>query len=644
MTRSMLAILLAAIAATAQGADPYGGYPTLPGLAAIAPVISASRASGRVPFALAVSAAATTAVGALSPYDQLEYAWDFADVGAQAIRHPVDRMAVDASGAQRGPEAAYVYRRPGTYVVTLRVRGWDGERFVSASVTTTVVALGWPTAPLHVDPDAGDDAAPGTAGSPKRSWAAVRDFLAGGDDRSVLLRRGTTIIADRQLKLEGVRGTRLGAYGAGERPLIRAAGPLGDGMFKMETGHGYGVADVVCTDIAFDGGEAQRCVFSIRSGNGDPALPIGALEDIYFVDCAIGGGVDNRVEFGSYVDGRRAGFWRCAFDCGDRRGQGLMCAWSEWFFVVGGSFTGGDGRLIYDHHIYPSIRRHALYRWIDFGAAVSRNFCINNNAPTRAHGGEDHRWQLVDGCDVSGTMNGLDWSNTDSSGADTAFDDVIVQDCALHHGGAIGDQGIGIYTTGLRRFTARDNDFYANPLWDIVWSDADTYPLLYRNRFWKSASALAPALRFTRGADAGADVRDNVFSSAIAAGRGEGVITIDAARRPAPTFSGNRYFTPALIVDGIARPFVDVDSGTRLDLAAWRALGFDADGTYGDPGWQDPANGRFGDSAPPPDGDQPPPSSSVPRSSGSAGGGCGSGGAAAAIAVSLALAAVRPRR
>jgi PKD repeat protein len=127
----------------------YGGHPTIPGLTAIAPVLTLSRATGAVPLVVQVHAADTTATfsdggaaflaavnRAFDPYLDLEFSWDFGDAaGTETFTDPI-LGEVNANTDQTGPAAAYVYRTPGSYTITLTARGWNGSAYVTASTTT----------------------------------------------------------------------------------------------------------------------------------------------------------------------------------------------------------------------------------------------------------------------------------------------------------------------------------------------------------------------------------------------------------------------------------------------------------------------------------------------------------------------------
>lgn len=103
-------------------------------------IVVSGRTSGTNPFFVHVSAANITATGCDRPYEDLEFRWNFGDTnGIETFTEPSQGKLVNANTDQVGPEAAYVYRRAGSYTITLTVRGKNGSGFTTATTTSLVV-------------------------------------------------------------------------------------------------------------------------------------------------------------------------------------------------------------------------------------------------------------------------------------------------------------------------------------------------------------------------------------------------------------------------------------------------------------------------------------------------------------------------
>ena len=123
-----------------QGAMRFTQLPT-----AIQPHITVARVSGMSPMGVHVQAADTTLTGGaiesglpIDPYSDLEFTWDFGDPdGVEFVEDPRTHEIVNLNTGQYGPAASYVYRKPGTYTVTLTAtaRKADGTS-LSASTTS----------------------------------------------------------------------------------------------------------------------------------------------------------------------------------------------------------------------------------------------------------------------------------------------------------------------------------------------------------------------------------------------------------------------------------------------------------------------------------------------------------------------------
>jgi hypothetical protein len=578
---------------------PYGAA-VIDNVSGITPLITITRISGSIPFvvqATAVGSSATwinpdTSVSEPlpSPYDQLHYTWDFGDgTGAETLTHPVSGLVVDADVHQTGPQATFVYRRPGTYTVTLTASIKNTSGVVTqANADLLVTVSGFTGQTQYFDPDAGDDGNNGlTILTPKRSWSAFSDWITGGDNRRAFLKSGTTLVQTTSLHNAGSH-TRVEPYGSGSSPIIQAGPTFPGSPMVVVFGH-HGLEDQVYSGIKFMGmGRASTIVHSY--GEDDPSA-----RDVAFMDCTLENSLPTGLNLvtltGDYLS--HFTFWECHFRHNDSAGQAMYVHFEgsstpmEFLSVVGGSFLGGDGNHVLDHHIYASgWRRYDLMRWIDFGEATSKNFCLNMNA---SRNGNNTEYMLIDGCDVTGCSNGIDCSNGANDPALGQFDHFIIQNTAVHDGDSA--TGYGILGYCVRRLVIRDSLFYGNPRTDLRITDPDVNYQVYRNKFWRdTAGNTTVSVRFLPGQRG--TFSDNVLEIASNPGYSQKIVQIPVSEAANYTFEGNQYWCPYLFSGGQICPFYDGDTSQRLTMGQWLGI-FPSDGPYADPGFTDPANGIF---------------------------------------------------
>ena len=573
---------------------PYGGS-VLDGVAGIKPVITISRTAGMVPCVVQATAAASSATwmnpdtlmtGSLpNPYDQLHYTWDFGEgLGTQKITNPVTGVAVDADVHQVGPQATFIYQVPGVYTVTLTAKNQAGLE-VCAQTVVTVSSFSGQT--RYFDPVAGDDANSGlTAAVPKKSWSAYSSWVTGGDNRRALLKRGTTMVQVGDFRNDHSH-TRVEPYGIGADPVIQAAPSFLGRMVQVWAK--YFLEDQLYRGVCFKGmGAARNCVYVY--GEADPAS-----RDVVFMDCVFSNALPNGDDLLQLTGNHNSRFtsWNCHYLHGDASGVAMyvslngISAPSEFLSIVGGSFIGGDGDQILDHHVYANgWRRYDLLRWVDFGDAVSKNFCLNMNCPSDNH---DSEYVLIDGCSVAGCNNGVDVSNGSNDPNLGQFDHVIIQNSAIHDSDPA--QGYGVMGHCIRRCVIRDSFFYGNPTQDLSIRDPGVDYQVYRNIFWRESAgnssagvSMVPGQRGT--------FTSNIFEVASNPGLNQRVIAFRGTEVANYSFVGNQYWCPQLMSGGQVSPFLDLDSSQRLSMGQWLVL-FPVDGPYADPGFGDPANGVF---------------------------------------------------
>ena len=552
----------------------------------IQPEIEITRTSGEIPFHVYVSSSGTTATGVEFPYDQLEYSWDFGDTNSEgSFVHPVTLNTVEANTDQTGPEASFVYRNPGTYNITLTVQYSDGENTFVNEASTPVTISDWSGDTRYLDPDSGNDLNTGTATDAAwQTWPALVAWLSSGDNRKGLIKRGSEVSVEEVLWLENSH-VRLGAFGEGAKPILTADAEIGS---FIRLASSTTIEDHVYSDLHLDGnnGNAPSLIYS-RIFEPEAEMRAIAFLDMTFVNDDPHGAEDvtsNMITIQNPPDGYIDDVlvWNSNFIRNHSIKNGIYAEMQGHFAVMGGSFSGGDGNSIKDHPIYPATVNHAHYRWIDFQETYSNNFSINN----ASKGGATLYYTLVDGCDITGGQNGLDFTKHNDSTTGW-FSDVIVQNNAIHDLGSP-SQGYGIMGGSLERFTIRDNRFYGIPYTDILIEkdgDHDVSLQMHDNLIWKGADP-AESLAMLDFKDIRyLTMTDNVFVNEGVKGGSTNIGSFDIPETIDWNIDENQYWAP-----GIPTPFrvQDVDS---FSFSEWQVLGYDISGTNADPGFTDPANG-----------------------------------------------------
>jgi PKD repeat protein len=228
----------------------------LPSLALAAPQaqIAASRTSGPAPLAVFFDATATTDTNSsVDPFRQLGYRFDFAD----SLAGTWGTTGESKNQQVGGPLAAHVFDSPGTYRVSVTARDADGNSSV-ANVTITVLSpdesySGTRTVCLSRTTDVA-----GCPGGAQRITGATA-WPAFQSGYRYLLRRGQDFSALGNVNFgsssAGLSDAQLGAYGSGEKPIVRDV-YIQSGYSGVSTGHNR----VVVMDLN------ARNIFQVRVG------------------------------------------------------------------------------------------------------------------------------------------------------------------------------------------------------------------------------------------------------------------------------------------------------------------------------------------------------------------------------------------
>ena len=552
----------------------------------IKPAIEITRESGEIPFHVYVSSSDTTANDVEFPYDQLKYSWDFGDtISEGSFVHPVTLDTVEANTDQSGPEASFVYRNPGTYTITLTAKYSDGTDTFVNETTKTVTVSDWSGETRYLDPDSGNDSNLGTTTDDAwLTWSAMGTWLSGGDYRKGLIKRGSEVSVVEMFYFENSH-VRLGAYGEGAQPILIADAKIGS-FIRLATDET--IEDHVYSDIRLDGngGNASSLIYS-RIFEPDAEMRAVAFLDMTFVnDDSAENITSNMITIQNPPDGfiDDVLVWNSTFIRNHSTKNGIYAEMQGHFAVVGSTFSGGDGNNIKDHPIYPATVNHAHYRWIDFQDTYSNNFSINN----ASKGGVTLHYTLVDGCNITGGQNGLDF--TKHNGSTTGwFSDVIVQNNAIHDLGNP-SQGYGIIGGSLERFTIRDNHFYGIPFTDILIEkdgDHDVSLQMYDNVIWKGADPAESLAMLDFRNIFDLTMTNNVFVNEGVSGGSTNIGSFEIPESISWNIDGNQYWMP-----GISTPF-KVQGVDSYSFGEWQGLGYDISGLNSDPGFVDPENGDF---------------------------------------------------
>lgn len=458
----------------------------------------------------------------------------------------------------------------------------------------------------------------GTIGSPKNQSSDLKSFVFGGSNRVAYVKRGSTFTFGQYGEYGdsvagGAKRVRVLSYGTGAKPI------LADSEFGFQLGSGvsgYARAehnDLVLSDLNIQQTTFGNWIWGYAGPNGTPGYYYSSIQDIVLdgleyeqmtateegsaTFCSMQkantpNGDNGRLYNYLGINIKGFHFWNCEADMGGKGGFTTLLTMDSWFSMVGGGLSGGQGSLTHVHHIYPNILMHSLYRYIEFGPGFDnandkgRGFCINGNV----HGNSLYsNYHLIDGCNITGTMNGIDLSN--EANADYRpygqFSDVIIQFNKLSPG-KTGGQSNAIYGGLCRRLCTRFNDFFN----DILTSGYNVHSenhWIYKNRFYNSDVSL-------RGANIDfLYMHDNIMHYDLAGGSVNCCLILwdaDVAATSKTSIwdsDGNIFYAPnqsGIIYDGVS---------TRISLATWQAAPYtnDANGSNVNPGWYNPEIGQF---------------------------------------------------
>lgn len=437
-------------------------------ITSITPSITPSRVTGTAPFFAQFSASAVTAGGTSRPFEDLDIKWNFADpTGTEFFNQPLSGSPllnkysphpVNMNDAQTGPEAAYCWRTPGTYLVVMTVRGRSSGGFsplTANTITQTATVLVTVNAPsvgngyvtAYVDSVNGNSAWDGTSPThtsgtvgPKQTMADINGLIAAsGTNLRLRLAQGSSwtgtngidsnLWAGGTVSTSGLRiDNYVGASGAGANPIVTMNGTSGASQgnaFLLDNSGSHFHDDTVITGIDFANttGATTGTIIAIGAFNSAQTI-----NDLYFDNVnvtetlAATHSINVIVQWtgGAFLTSmNRGGVWGGSIvgtlTGAANGGSGFFGGARNWYFHYGFSISGASSDATRDHHIYPNVQTHYVCKYVNFGSsgAATRGYCINGNYdgntddPTPAIA----QWWVISDNFINGTNSGLDVAN-----------------------------------------------------------------------------------------------------------------------------------------------------------------------------------------------------------------------------------------
>lgn len=559
--------------------------------------IVCSRTSGQTPCFVHVSASAITATGTSIPYEDLEFSWNFGDQnGTEIFQQPVDgtglrfnSISVNANTSQTGPEAAYVYRSSGTFTVTLQILGKNGGSFTNTSVQQNISVSDFSASggDWYFDsaaPGGGD----GSIGLPFNSVPTMNTKLGTANTR-INIKRGSVFTGSTGLVI-GKSNTRINDYGTGGAPQINIISGSSPGV-SLDNNLAS-IDDVVISDIDFSAsGSASASNLIDISATFDGTF---VLSNIYLDNCnAVSSiGVLNLMQYqpGINVDGQsiNAGVWGGVYVNTVATGVTIGTVAQKWGFVVGATVYGDGTNATLDHHIYPNIQEHGLFRYIEFGLGTNRNYCINTNFDRFGASLETAQYFCLSDNDFTGLPRAFDASNGNNDPSQVQFTNFVAQRNVIHN---LTGNGVVLFNCAIT-MTFRDNLVWGCTNDDFFRPGSGLASLfvgrLYRNMIYRPV-----------GGSIGTDtaiwnyntatftqlqtITDNVIQDIRGTAN---VAQLSFVAQSGAAINRNQYYVPndsTFMYDGL----------TEKSFAQWQAAGFDASGIVANPGWLMPTEGDF---------------------------------------------------
>ena len=400
--------------------------------------------TAQAPYPIHCSASAITATGTgtIRPFEDLEFNWTVTgpEAGDTFVR-PTDGATVNSFTDQVSPEAAFFLRTPGTYTITLVCRGKNGAGYTTASVSKDVTFVAFAAATTYyldsTIATGGVGTSPATAFKTTAALNAAistNGSFATYTNLSVQIKNGSDFTGQTGLRFNGFgynkyTGVRVNTYGTGAKPIFDD--PVGSALnltTNLSSSNDCPMYDIIFQGLSFKKttGTASNLISVAASG---ASLGYRPIENLYFDTCDMR--MDNDTASGyvqivQFEPGskdanvfKKFGFWKCTITnpaVVSHIASGISGSATQWWFVYGTAISGG-GTGNYDHHIYPNVRFHELYKWNSFGipgVASNRGYCLDLNFDADAFTPGQVttvRWHVVSENQCTGTQNAVDAGN-----------------------------------------------------------------------------------------------------------------------------------------------------------------------------------------------------------------------------------------
>lgn len=433
--------------------------------------------SNYTPCFVQYSGSDVTAVGTSRPYEDLEFRWTLEksdgvggwlayDMGT--FVSPIDGSTVDPATDQVGPEAFFRLGDANTYRVTLTVRGGpSGTATATATSTITVLDFDSLSPTTKYFGAAATGLGDGSDADNLGDESLLRSTLATGANYplKVLIKSGDKIqLTASVLPNTSATRLRIDKFGGSALPILvgpasgaETIGWLSGGWVDYATYPDGKYRDVVVSNVEVATGNASN-IFGIRALDG-------GYRHHYYDNCRIRSRC--RLEWSGYNGSEPrqttlqcSGVWGGSFivpQVGDHI-LAVMTPTGNWAAILGATVqSNATVGTTLEHHIYPKLRLHQLFRWLEFRLPVEAvNYSVNGDSDSLTVVGQN-KWIVFSECRFQGGTHGLDFSNVNNSGNTyQPISDVLVDRCVADATGPL-IASFGPVTGTARHNISRNN-------------------------------------------------------------------------------------------------------------------------------------------------------------------------------------------